>query len=95
MIGLILVDFADSAVKGWDNVLDLGVGYLSLRGFLLLGAVVAMRPSRGVSSCSTPRSVSCGPSLLLVESSRTERGVTSGSLTRNCCSPRRLVGNVT
>ena len=43
MIGLILVDFADSAVKGWDNVLDLGVGYLSLRGFLLLGAVVAMR----------------------------------------------------
>jgi hypothetical protein len=42
VILLIVVDFADSAVKGWDNVLDLGVGYVSLRMCLLLGALVAM-----------------------------------------------------
>ncbi len=40
---LILVDFADSAVKGLENVLDLGLGYASLRSFLLVGAVVATR----------------------------------------------------
>jgi hypothetical protein len=43
VIVLILVDFADSAVKGWQNVVDLGVGYASLRSFLLVGAVVATR----------------------------------------------------
>lgn len=43
VISLIVVDFADSAVKGWDNVVDLGLGYATLRGFLLVGAVVAVR----------------------------------------------------
>lgn len=43
VVALILVDFADSAVKGWDNVLDLGLGYASLRSFLLVGAIVATR----------------------------------------------------
>ena len=43
MILLILVDFADSALKGLDNVMDLGLGYASQRIFLLLGGIVAMR----------------------------------------------------
>jgi hypothetical protein len=43
VILLILVDFADSAVKGWTNVLSLGFGYASLRTFLLFGSVVAIR----------------------------------------------------
>ena len=40
---LIVVDFADSAAKGWDNVLDLGFGYASLRTALFVGAVIAIR----------------------------------------------------
>ena len=43
VILLILVDFADSAIKGWDNVVSLGIGYLSLRTTLLAGCVVALR----------------------------------------------------
>jgi hypothetical protein len=43
VVALILIDFADSAVKGWDNVIDLGLGYASLRSFLLVGALVATR----------------------------------------------------
>jgi hypothetical protein len=43
VILLIVVDFADSAVKGWDNVVDLGLGYASLRTFLLIGAIGAIR----------------------------------------------------
>ena len=43
IILLIVVDFADSAVKGLENVLDLGLGYAALRTFLLLGAILAMR----------------------------------------------------
>ena len=43
VILLIVVDFVDSAVKGWGNVVDLGFGYASLRTFLLIGAVGAMR----------------------------------------------------
>ncbi|MDH5345310.1 MAG: hypothetical protein OEW59_06050 [Gammaproteobacteria bacterium] len=43
VILLILVDFADSAVKGWDNVLSLGLGYVSLRASLLAGSIVAIR----------------------------------------------------
>lgn len=45
IILLIFVDFADSAVKGWSNVLDLGLGYASLRTFLLLGSIGAARTS--------------------------------------------------
>ena len=43
VILLIAVDFADSAVKGLDNLLDLGFGYAALRTFLLLGAIIAIR----------------------------------------------------
>jgi len=43
VIILIAVDFADSAVKGLDNVLDLGLGYAALRTFLFLGAMIAIR----------------------------------------------------
>ena len=43
VILLILVDFADSAVKGLDNVIDLGLGYGSLRTVLLLGSMAAIR----------------------------------------------------
>ena len=43
IILLIVVDFADSAVKGLDNVLDLGLGYTTLRIFLFLGAIAAIR----------------------------------------------------
>ncbi len=43
VIALILIDFADSAVKGLENVLDLGLGYVTLRTFLLIGSLVGMR----------------------------------------------------
>jgi len=43
MILLILVDFADSALKGLDNVIDLGLGYATNKIFLLLGGIVAIR----------------------------------------------------
>jgi len=43
VILLILVDFADTAVKGWDHLMDIGPGYLSLRAFIFIGAIGAMR----------------------------------------------------
>lgn len=43
VILLIVVDFADSAIKGWDNVVDLGLGYATLRTFLFFGAIGAIR----------------------------------------------------
>lgn len=43
VILLILVDFVDSAVKGLDNVLRLGLGYATLRTFLFFGAIAAAR----------------------------------------------------
>jgi len=45
VILLIAVDFADSAVKGWSNVMDLGLGYATLRTFLFFGAIGAIRSS--------------------------------------------------
>jgi len=46
VILLILVDFADSAAKGWENVVDLGIGYILLRSFLLVGALAAIRTEK-------------------------------------------------
>lgn len=43
LILLIVIDFVDSAVKGIDNVLDLGIGYATLRTFLVLGSVAGVR----------------------------------------------------
>jgi hypothetical protein len=43
VILLILIDFVDTAIKGLDNILDLGAGYLSLRIFLFIASFVAMR----------------------------------------------------
>lgn len=42
IILLILVDFADSAVKGLDNLKELGLGYFSHMIFKLLGGIFAM-----------------------------------------------------
>lgn len=42
IILLILVDFGDSVAKGLDNIFDLGRGYLTLRAYLIIGAVLAM-----------------------------------------------------
>ena len=43
IILLILVDFADSASKGIDYVMNLGLIYASHMIFMLLGGIVAMR----------------------------------------------------
>ncbi|MDX1396179.1 MAG: hypothetical protein R3195_17495 [Gemmatimonadota bacterium] len=37
---LILLDYADTAAKGLDNLLGLGMPYVSMRTFLMVGAVV-------------------------------------------------------
>jgi hypothetical protein len=46
LIGLILIDLADTAAKGMDHLLDIGIGYAVMRTFLLLGSVVAIRTER-------------------------------------------------
>ena len=48
VILLVLVDFADTAVKGWDNVVDIGLGYAMLRTFIFIGAIGAMRSTNRV-----------------------------------------------
>lgn len=46
LIALILIDLADTAAKGVDHLLDIGVGYALMRSFLLVGAVIAIRTER-------------------------------------------------
>jgi hypothetical protein len=46
LIALILLDFLDTASKGIEHVRDIGVGYASLRIFVLAGSIAAMRTDR-------------------------------------------------
>jgi hypothetical protein len=46
LIALILVDFLDTALKGLDHLLDTGIGYASMRTFILAGSIVALRTDR-------------------------------------------------
>lgn len=46
LIALILIDLADTAAKGIDHLLDIGLGYATLRTVLLVGSFVAMRTER-------------------------------------------------
>jgi hypothetical protein len=46
LIALILIDLADTSVKGLDHLLDIGWGYATMRAFLLAGSLVAMRTER-------------------------------------------------
>lgn len=46
LIALILIDLGDTAAKGIDHLLDIGLGYAALRTFILVGSVIAMRTER-------------------------------------------------
>jgi hypothetical protein len=43
LIGLILIDVLDTAAKGLDHLLDIGPGYATMRTFILVGSIIAMR----------------------------------------------------
>jgi hypothetical protein len=46
LIALILIDLADTTAKGFDHLLDIGWGYATMRTFLLVGSLYAMRTER-------------------------------------------------
>jgi hypothetical protein len=46
LIALIVIDLADTAAKGLDHLLDIGLGYATMRTFLLIGSLAAIRTER-------------------------------------------------
>lgn len=46
LIALILIDLIDTAAKGLDHLLDIGIGYASMRLFILVGSIIAIWTDR-------------------------------------------------